>query len=219
VAFRAPAPPDRSSLPPGPRTGVSGNPVAASQWDVRIPFDEEPVRANGANTIRIAKVSPLADLAISGDWIASGVEVNAVNGVPLQPDMTLGDHFLSALAADADGYARASVRYRDPTTGRSSQGTLAVQVVRETLLADGTVLVTGKENRSWITRVETAGVGSGLREGDILIGEVFTSTVFNDHEDIAQAIAALSRNGVESAGFTVLRDGKRQVVGWSLTPG
>lgn len=207
----------RPGLPPTPRKGIAGHSVAWSRWDIRMPFEEALVRKDGTNTIRIASVGPQANLAASGDWIAAGVEIDAVNGVPLQRGMTLADHFLSALATDADGYVRASVRHRDPVTGKTSQGTLAVQVVRETQLSDGTVLVTAKENRSWITRVEIAGAGSTLNEGDILIGEVFTSTAFKSHQDIAQSLAALSRNGVERAAFTVLRDGKRQMVGWSLS--
>ena len=207
------------SAPPSARvSGVAANPVAWSQWDIRMPFGEDPVRADGRNVIRIAAVDPRANLAVSGDWIASDIVVDAVNGVQLMPDMSLADHFLSALAADVDGYMRATVRFRDPATGRTGRGVLAVPVVRETLLADGTVLVTGKEDQSWVTRVETAAPGTDLREGDIMLGEVFTSIAFSSHEDIARALSALSRNGVERAEFTLLREGKRQMVGWTLAP-
>ena len=195
----------RWSPPPALAPVVGGNPVAWSQWDIRMPFEEELVSANDAGAVRITSVNPRANLAVSGTWIAKGVTISAINGLPLQPGKTLADHFLLARAADTDGYMRATVRYRDPGTGESARGTLAVPLVRETLLSDGSVLVTAKENGSWVTRVETSGPNSTLREGDILLAEVFTAVAFKSHEDIAGALDALDRNGVERAEFNILR--------------
>jgi tRNA A-37 threonylcarbamoyl transferase component Bud32 len=214
-----PAASDIAAPPPEPAENVAARQVVYSHWDARMPFEGEPERVRNANTVRIAAVDPVADLDVSGSWIAEDVVIYAFNGERLPEDMPLSAQILNSLVIDPDGYARATVRYREPASDTISLGLLAVPVVRVTGLADGTVLQTGMENLVWVTRVREAAPGTLLREGDILVAEERTGTAFAGHEDISRALDALARARTETAEFTVLRAGSRQTVSWRLAPG
>ncbi len=191
--------------------------ITFSHWDVDMPFASRTERVRSANTIVITDVSDTADLSISGNWIAEGVILYSFNGEPLQQDTPLLVSVLNNLTVDPDGYTRSTVRYRDPAKDILDRALMAVPVVREIGLADGTILETRRESLNWVTRVVTVGMPeSGLALGDILRAEDQTGIVFASHEDVEKALGKLADQKSETARLTVLRNGARQLLDWPL---
>ncbi len=207
------------TTPPAARpTGaVLHTQIAHSYWNVAMPFSSELTTDGEPAGAKITSVSTDADLSRSGDWIAEGTIITHFAGEPLRPDTPLSIHVLDAMPTAVDGLIRAPVQYRDAVMGFAGAGELAVPVVREIALADGTVLETRKDGQSWTTSVRELGQSTtNLRAGDILISETETGRWFNGHGDVEAALNALSEAGTELASFTVLRSGVRGAAYWTL---
>ncbi|MEM9971044.1 MAG: hypothetical protein AAF762_08085, partial [Pseudomonadota bacterium] len=199
--------------PAAPQTANATAPPTAQQvvyshWDVEMPFTSELVRVRNADTINITAVSPTADLSISGAWIAPGVTIYSYNGERLMPDTPLSVHVLTGMTIDPDGYARATLRYQPPD-GPIDRGLLAVPVVRDIGLADGTVLRARVVDRDWTVTVASFGetTEGTLRVGDQLLQEITTGTQINGHEDVTRAFDLLASRNADTARFNVLRAG------------
>ncbi|MGI9395516.1 MAG: hypothetical protein ACR2OY_12780 [Boseongicola sp.] len=191
--------------------------VVFSHWNVRMPFKADLERIRNANTARIASINDDADLLVSGDWIAEGVIIYSFNGKKLADDTPISVHVLKSLHIDLDGHARATVRYRDPTAGILDRGLLAVPVVRELGLADGSLLEARVVDANWSLSVKSVGkLDNGLRVGDVVIGERSTDTVFTSHEDLTESLNTLAARQVDVARLTVQRDGALVFADWRL---
>ena len=183
-----------------------------------MPFEAELERIRNANTARITSISKNADYSVSGNWIAEGVIIYSFNGEKLVEDIPISVHVLKSLHIDPDGYARATVRYRNPKEGILDRGLLAVPVVREMGLADGSLLEARVIDRKWTLSVKSVGgSGNGLRAGDIVIGEQVTGTVFASHEDLAKSLHELAARQIDVAQLTVLRDSEVVSADWRLS--
>ncbi len=194
---------------PTPST-LSAAQVVASHWDVDMPFEETLVQIRNAHTVGIASVSPDADLTVSGDWIAEGVTIFTLNGETLIPETPVSVHLLNTLSIDPDGYMRATVRYREPETGRIDRGLLAVPVVRQIALADGTQLEARVEDLAWQIRVSESGntADGGVRPDDVLLRERVTGIEITSHEDLTTAFERLVDRNAASATFDARRGGE-----------
>ncbi len=207
------------TAPPGTRAaaGVLAAQISYSYWNVAMPFQSELYRDENLSGAVITSVSPDAKLSPSGKWIAKGAIVTAFNGEPLRPETPLSIHILDAMPSAENGFIRAPVEYRDAVMGFAGSGELVVPVVREIGLADGMVLETRKEGASWSTSVRDLGAAqTDLRPGDIVIAELKTGRWFGGHEDVEAALNELAEAGADKATFTVLRNGERETVRWSL---
>ncbi len=199
-----------------PNRNLAPNQVVFSHWDVHMPFEAELERVRNANTARITSISENTDYSVSGDWIAEGVIIYSFNGERLAEDTSISVHFLESLHIDPDGYARATVRYRNPVEGILDRGLLAVPVVRELGLADGSLLEAHVIDRNWTLSVKKIGRNNGLRVGDIVVGERSTGTVFASHEDLARSLNTLAAREIDVAELTVVRDGALISANWRL---
>lgn len=206
------APP--APLPPEPPAPIAPIQVTGSQWDVEMPFTSVPEQVRNAVTLRITEVNSPGVATRSGDWVKPDTILYAFNGRTLQPDTPLSAHVLADLTVDPDGFARATVRYRDATTGRIDRGLLAVPVVRHISLADGTTLAYRYDNGRWVITVETAGasVEDGLRSGDILLSERSTGIDIADEDGLRAVYERLVAANVGVARFVVERAGAQRVV-------
>lgn len=203
-----------------PKGSILDQQVAYSHWDVQMPFESVAERVRSADTITITDVSETADLSVSGEWIAEGVVIYSFNGERLIENTPLSVHVLKAMTVDPDGFARSTVRYRDPSKGVLDRALLAVPVFRETGLKDGTVLRSRQVGDAWVVEVASVGPNSGgLVAGDFLKSEATTGIEINDHEAIGRILDALRANAAPSANFTVLRNGSRQQAEWRLARG
>ena len=204
--------------PPLDRVGpLAGTQIAFAHWDVRMPFEADLERVRNANTAVITSIDEAADLAISGDWIAEGVIIYSFNGDRLEADTPLNVHVLKSLTIDPDGYARATVRYRNPTADILDRGLLAVPVVREMGMADGTVIEARMIDLAWVMEVTALGeVANGLKVGDILTGEATTGNVFATPEALTETLEQLVSRRIETADLTVVRGGETLQAEWPL---
>ncbi len=193
---------------PLPKAVPQAAQVLFSHWNVEMPFTSDMQRVRNAITARITSVSPTADLSVSGEWIADGVTIYAFNGETLIPDTAFETHVLSSATMDPDGFARATVRYQ-PDGGTIDRGLLAVPVIREIGLADGTQLTARIIDREWNITVTAFGdnTETSLRLGDQLLQEIQTGIDFASHEDIDRALNTLAAQGTSTAEFTVNRGG------------
>ena len=191
--------------------------VTYSNEVIRMPFEAEMAFTGGIHSAEIISVSDAADLAVSGDWIAEGVVIYMFNEAMLASDTPLKDRFAQASRVDDDGYARANVRFRRTKASDLERGVLAVPVVREIMLADGTELEARIVDGEWTVSVRSAAqADSGLQPGDVLLAEKASGTTFTSHEDLAAAFDALVTQGIATASLTVLRDGQEQSAEWRL---
>ncbi|NNL18960.1 MAG: hypothetical protein HKP37_09500, partial [Boseongicola sp.] len=75
---------------------------------------------------------------------------------------------------------------------------------------DGTVLEARIQDLQWQIAVTESGVrDNGLQVGDVLLGEIATSTGFLPHTDLATAMDRLTSSGLETALFEVRRGEER----------
>ncbi|NNE81345.1 MAG: protein kinase [Silicimonas sp.] len=200
------------------RGPLAATQVDFSHWDVEMPVLSVPERVRNSNTIRITEITDANILGMSGDWIKEGVVIYSFNGETLQPDTTLSTHILNALLIDPDGYARSTVRYRDPDSGTIDRGLIAVPAVRRIGLADGSIFEARMKDLNWlITVVEVGRAADGsLRAGDVLTKEMTTGVLLASHEDLAKALEQLVVRKVDTAQFAVLRNGSEVQASWSL---
>ena len=190
--------------------------VAFSHWDLNMPFEAEVRKVRNASVATITSVNAESVLTLAGPWIEEGVVIYTYNGVSLSASASLSGQVLNNLQIDPDGYSRGSVRYREPATGRIDRGLLAVPVVREIGLADGTTLTAAVAGENWVITVATTAEGSNLRAGDQLLQEVTTGIAITNHEDLTAAFDALVRVDADMAQFQILRDDNVQNVRFPL---
>lgn len=192
---------------PVPATGpILVNQIIGSHWDVDMPFQSDLIRVRNSHTVEITEISETADLSISGSWIKPGTTIYAFNGDQLPANTDISVLILSTLDIDPDGYARATVRYKDIDTGIIDRGLLAVPTFRQMTFADGTVLAASVRDLQWqIVVTESGPRTNGLAVDDILLGERSTGIAFVTHNDLAAAMDRLANGGFESALFEVRR--------------
>ncbi len=200
--------------PPDYPTAIADMQVEYAYWEVLMPFRSTVERLRNADVIRIDAVASSANLAVSGAWINEDVVIYSFNGENLTPGTSLSAHILSDFAIDPDGFARASVRYRDPGSGSIERGLLAVPVVYRIGLADGTTVEASMSDLAW--RFEVTRSESTLREGDVLTSELISGTEFSAPDTLAQSLATLVAADAASAAFSVLRQGSETTVEWPL---
>ena len=209
---------DVTAPPPFNRIGpVAAAQIAYAHWDVRMPFEANISRVRNANIAEISSITEGADLNISGNWIAEGVILYSFNGQRLDENASLSMHVLKDLNIDPDGYARATVRYRDPSSGILDRGLLAVPVVRAIGLADGTVIEAQMMDENWVLTVTAPGdYENGLQVGDVLKSEVDTGAALTSPEALSETLATLVAGQAEVANLMILRGGERQAIEWPL---
>lgn len=209
---------DVAPPPPSERLG----PLAAAQivyahWDIRMPFEADLERVRNSNTAVITTIVESVDLAVSGSWIEEGVIIYSLNGERLEADTPLNVHILRSLTIDPDGYARATVRYRNPTADILDRGLLAVPVVRQIGLADGSIIEARMVDMAWVLEVMAVGdTTNGLKIGDILTSEVGIGAEFSSPEALTATLEQLVKSQLETAVVSIVRDGSAQEVEWHL---
>lgn len=183
--------------------------VHFAHWDVDMPFTATLAQVRNANIARITAISETVDLSVSGEWIEEGVTIFAFNGDALSPEIPLSTYLLNALQIDPDGYARATIRYSEPSSGNIDRGLLAVPVVRKLRLADGTSLEARVVDLAWVVTVTSLGDGmqGTLQVGDVLVRELTSGTDIATPDDLDGALRALMLHKVGTAEFRVVRDG------------
>ena len=204
AVFDTTPPPPPSPAKPGP---VSATQIAASHWDVRMPFEETLIQVRNAHTAQISELSQNADLSISGDWIAQNVVIYSLNDKALEPNTPISSHLLNDLTIDPDGYTRATVRYRDPVSGQIDRGLIAVPVYSDIVLSDQTRLVSEVKDSAWQVRVVASEATNGFQTGDVVVQEVLSGTEIQTHDDLEKAFIAVIAAGLETAEFNVFRAG------------
>ena len=197
---------DVTGTPPG----ISQTQITLAVWDVLMPFESSLAQVRNAQTALITKIADGADLNVSGDWIAEGNVIYALNGQPLDGQSTIATLILNDMATDPDGFTRIGVRFKDAQTGKFDRGLLAVPVVRNIWLVDGSLLQVRLRNGAWVTEVAIVGDQSGgtLKKGDILTKEGVTGRTISAPEDIEAIIEKLVELQRGTAKFSVLRSGK-----------
>ncbi len=190
--------------------------IVYSNWFAEMPFASRFEKGRNANTATISRVNENANLEVSGNWIKEGVVIYSFNGKTLKPDTPISGHVLNDMNIDPDGYARASVRYRDPDTGNVGRGLLAVPIVRRIGLIDGSRIVARVVDQEWTLTVDKAAPGSGFEVGDTLFSETTTGLALNAHQSLASVLRRLVAENAKAATFTVSRDGQTRQVPWTL---
>ncbi|GAB4389020.1 serine/threonine-protein kinase [Albidovulum sp.] len=181
--------------------------IVSESWDVDIPF------AFAAKTIRNAEAAVITaldeglDRAATGDWLAVGVEIFAVNDRPLTAAEGLAERIRETLTVDPDGRTRAMVRYRSGPGGAFEQGVLTLPIKRRFGLADGTELTARLAGGAWTYAVTKLGEQpeDGLRPGDIVLRETSGDMALDGIDSLEAALRGLVERGQTETQFEVLR--------------
>lgn len=206
VADLIPPAPLPEPVIPGP---VLAQQIAFSHWDVDMPFVAEMQKLRNAATAVVTELSATADFDIAGGWISQGTRIFTYNGQTLDVNTALSGQVLNAMTIDPDGYTRGTVRYRDPNTGQIDRGLLAVPVVREIGLADGTAVEGRIVEQLWqftvLAAATDAAPGDGLQPGDRILQETITGIEIATHEDFTRIYERLASRGATEARFRIQR--------------
>lgn len=202
-----------AEVPSGPE-----NPVRLAVWDVLMPFESSLEQVRNSHTVLVDKVADGANLTLSGTWIAEGTVIYTVNGKTIDGESSLEALILNDMVTDPDGYTRASVRFKEADSKRFDRGLLAVPVVRNIWLTDGSLLQVGMQDGAWVTKVADIGDRSAgsFEVGDLLIEENVTKQTIRAPDDVERILAKLVKMQQDTAQFTVMRAGEKIAAGLSL---
>jgi serine/threonine protein kinase len=183
------------------------NQVTFSVWDIEMPFVGASRVVGGRKTAIIARLQPGVDLDIAGDWIAPGLLLYAVNGVPIGERADVTGAVLNALRVDPDGKARVVVDYAGSSLEKQT-GLLTVKAVRLVSLANGVSFAVTNIDDEWkavVTDVRRPSE-STLQRGDVMFREKTTQMLFDSAESVEMILQALVTQGATVANFSVIRD-------------
>ena len=183
------------------------NQVTFSVWDIEMPFIEASRVVGGKKTAIIARLQPGVDIRAAGDWIAPGLLLYAVNGVPISDRGDVTGAVLNVLRVDPDGKARVVVDYAGSSLEKQT-GLLTVNAVRLVSLANGVSFAVTNIDGEWravVTEVRRPSE-STLRRGDVMFREKTTQMLFDSAESVETILQTLVSRGASVANFSVIRD-------------
>jgi hypothetical protein len=215
VAAEAPATEAPATAEPVPEAPVvaaaapATNQVAFAAWDVEMPFSFDDRMVNGKRVAVVTRFTPGIDAQRAGDWLAPGVTIYAVNGIPVDVSRSLTVAVMNAMAVDPDGKARVVVEYSDRSQKRMT-GLLTVGAVRLVSLQNGVATRVSVVDGAW--RTEVSGVAmpeqTTLQPGDVLFRDKTTSTALDGPDSLEKVLADLVAQGMTQTGFSVIRNNK-----------
>ena len=200
-----------AALPaPSIRADVLDQQIAFSHWDIDMPFTVEMKQVRNATTATVTALESDADFDVVGGWLREGTIIYTFNGETFASGSSLSAQILTNLNIDPDGYARSSVRYRDPIGGKIDRGLLAVPVVREMGLADGTLLEGRLVDGAWAFSVTALGdqADTSLQVGDTLLAETTSGIALTHHDEMIKAFQRLTDRGAREASLQISRNGQ-----------
>jgi hypothetical protein len=207
----APAAPAAEAAAPGPGLDPAPlpHPIAASRWELALPFETRAVGI-GVNTVPVvASVLPSAAGIAANDWLAEGVGIYAVNETRVSDQASIEEIVFDLPDAGGAGMVVASLTVRGEKDGTFRQVSLAVPASRRVTLRNGAVLRTRRVEGAWQVAVESvpAAETGGLAAGDILLAERGTGEAFSGPLGFEALLGRLARAGEPEAVFELWRDG------------
>ncbi|WP_374642099.1 serine/threonine-protein kinase [Tabrizicola sp.] len=189
--------------------------IAFSVWDVQMPFDSTSRIVGDEKVTVISRLDGRSDLQLAGDWLAPGLRLYAVNGVPVAEGKDFTAAVLDALHVDPDGRARVVVDYAAPGAA-SRTGLLTVPTVRLVTLANGVGLAISHQDEGWKTVVTSVAdpAATDLVPGDVLFREKQTQALFDQPDAVDMVLKTLVGKGETLAQLSVVR--QNQVVGGAM---
>ena len=200
------------AAPPGTPAEVQ---IAFSVWDVQMPFDSTSRIVDDEKVTVISRLDSRSDLQVAGDWLAPGLRLYAVNGVPVAEGKDFTAAVLDALHVDPDGRARVVVDYAAPGAA-SGTGLLTVSTLRLVTLANGVGLAISHHEDGWktvVTRVADP-AATDLMPGDVLFRERQTQALFDQPDAVDAVLKTLVGKGETLAHLSVVR--QNQVVSGAM---
>lgn len=189
--------------------------VVFSVWDVKMPFDSTSRIVGNERVTVISRLERGVDIQVAGQWIAPGVRLFAVNGVPVGDGGDFTTAVLNALHVDPDGRARVVVDYAAPGMDRQT-GLLTVTAVRRVTLGNGVSLAISHDDEGWktiVTGVERP-AETDLQPGDVLFREKMTQALFDQDDSLDAVLTALVDRGLTMASLSLVR--QNQVASGSM---
>ncbi len=189
--------------------------IAFSVWDVQMPFDSTSRIVGDEKVTVISRLDSRSDLQVAGDWLAPGLRLYAVNGVPVAEGKDFTAAVLDALHVDPDGRARVVVDYAAPGAA-SRTGLLTVPTVRLVTLANGVGLAISHQEEGWKTVVTGVAdpAATDLMPGDVLFREKQTQALFDQPDAVDAVLKTLVGKGETLAHLSVVR--QNQVVSGAM---
>lgn len=190
---------------------VIASPVM-SNWTVDLPFD-----GSAEDPALVAKVDDAAP-----DWLKAGLQVTAVNGVPVGSVEDLAQALRNAGGpADDTSSLTLVLTTADPATGAAADHTLSLPIVQETLLLNGVLFRTRMVGTTWETRVAQlpAGFDGDLRVGDLLAAHLATERKIDGRTTLKDLLDSDIEKGISQTGIAVLRDGQMWMTSLPLSAG
>lgn len=183
--------------------------IGLSVWDVELPFTADDRIIGGQPTTIVLRLSPSVDRKEAGDWLAQGILIRAINGVPTPTSSALTASILNAMQVDPDGKARLVVEYAGSDLQPKS-GLLTVGAVRLVSLANGVNTRTTFVDGAWKTVVSSVAKPdlTTLREGDVLFRDKTTSIPLDAPDALEKIMADLVASGRTTTEFSIIRDNK-----------
>jgi serine/threonine protein kinase len=191
-------------------TGVpADNQIAFAVWDVALPFMTDDRIIGGKRIAFITRILPTADASKAGDWLAPGLLLYSINGVPIEQSSSLAGSVLNALQVDPDGFARVVVEYADSSLERQI-GLLTVKAQRIVTLENGVGVKIEFNDNAWQSVVtEVAKTSSTtLRPGDVLFRDKSSMVALDSAGSLEAILKGIVTKGLTETEFSIIRGNK-----------
>jgi hypothetical protein len=201
-----------------PAGALLPNQISFAAWDVEMPFMDDKRTVGTAQAAVVTRVLPGTDLSEAGSWIAPGVFIFAVNGVPLQPGAGAASAILNAMKVDPDGKARVVMEYADGASAQRQTGLMTVKAHRLVSLNNGIsaqVIVVDGGWKTVVTAIADPNV-SDLQVGDVLFRDKTSGTALDGAESLENILTDLVESGVSVTEFSIIRASKVETAGMQL---
>ncbi|MEL6642209.1 MAG: hypothetical protein AAFP98_13030, partial [Pseudomonadota bacterium] len=169
-----------------------------SAWTVELPFE-----ASSSSSRTIGSVGPIAPV-----WVNEGVEIETVNGSPIQSIAGINEVLRSSVELADENVIALDFGITD-TSGQSVEATWTVPIVQRTALLNGVGFETRQIDDVWVTRVTTAPeqVAGDLKVGDELVAYMRTSEQVDQRTSLKEILEREIADGQSQFSFAVRRDG------------
>ena len=201
------APSEAGAAPAAAEPVVALRQVAASGWEIELPFD---IDASGRFPV-IAAVRAAPELLAERPWIVEGTTIYMVNGIFVSDLASIESAIANSAAIGTEPFVVATLRVRTSPAEPVREETLPIPARRSIALVNGAEFRIEADGDRWRSSVARAvgAAGTGLRSGDILLAEHSAALPLDTVDGLEVLLDKLARENRPTAYFTVLRDGQQ----------
>jgi len=191
--------------------------VDSASWGLTLPFEA----AEGGAAPVVTRILDAALQPPENAWLAEGVALLAVNGIPVADQASVERVLTEAAGFGVEHLIHAPARIQRPGSGTEEEVILAARARLNIALANGVRLRTEGHDGGWQTSVTAVAAPEegGLQPGDRVLGELVSGEALTELRALELAINRLAQADRPVAIFEIEREGRRMTARMALARG